>query len=170
MPKELRPTTSKVLSAIFSMVGPNGFYGKKVIDMFAGTGNFGISSIKRGASEVTFLEINKKRCKKISDLLKQFPNDKNLHVINGNIPTIISRISHTADIIFIDPPYNYLSFEKIMQSLEENNILKPGSLIFIEHSSKITLPDFYSNINLVKRKKYGDSAVTFFHRKIGNLK
>ena len=57
-----------------------------------------------------------------------------------------------------------------MQSLEGNNILKPGSLIFIEHSSKITLPDFYSNINLVKRKKYGDSAVTFFHRKIGNLK
>ena len=53
------------------MIGPNGLEGKDVIDIIAGTGNFGISALRRGANSAIFLDINKKRCEKIKLLLNQ---------------------------------------------------------------------------------------------------
>ena len=162
MAKELRPTSSKVLSAIFSIIGQNGLSEKKIIDMFAGTGNFGISSIKRGATEVSFLEINYKRCTEISKKLKKLQDSGKFHVIRGDIPKTITKITHKADFIFIDPPYSHILFEKIMKSLLENNILISTSIIIIEHSNKVTLPDSYPGLILRSRKRYGDSALTLF--------
>ena len=48
------------------MIGPNGLEGKDVIDIFAGTGNFGISALRRGANSAIFLDIHKKDAKKSS--------------------------------------------------------------------------------------------------------
>ena len=165
--KDLRPTTSKVLSALFSMIGPNGLEGKDVIDIFAGTGNFGISALRRGANSAIFLDINKKRCEKIKLLLNQSNFKNTNYVINGSVPKAISKISRQADIVFVDPPYDQNPFEEVMNSLKENNILRPKSMIFMEHSRKTTLPNILPGVVLTARKLYGDSALTLFRAQFG---
>ena len=44
-----RPTTSKVISAIFSMLGPNGPKDMIILDAYAGEGSVGVEAAKRGA-------------------------------------------------------------------------------------------------------------------------
>ena len=110
------------------MIGPGGLEGKDVIDIFAGTGNFGMSALRRGANTATFLDINKKRCEEIKLLLNQSNSKNTNYVINGSVPKAISKISHQADIVFIDPPYDQNPFEEVMNSLKENNILRPKSM------------------------------------------
>ena len=61
----LRPTTSKVRSAMFSMLGPAGPYGLQVLDIYAGTGSLGIEALQRGANNASFVEQNSKRCNEI---------------------------------------------------------------------------------------------------------
>ena len=47
-----RPTTSKVISAIFSMLGPNGPKDMIILDAYAGEGSVGVEAAKRGAKKV----------------------------------------------------------------------------------------------------------------------
>ena len=52
----VRPITSRVKSAIFSILGEK-IEGKEILDLFAGLGTLGIEALKRGAEKVVFIEI-----------------------------------------------------------------------------------------------------------------
>ena len=128
------------------MIGPNGLEGKDVIDIFAGTGNFGISALRRGANSAIFLDINKKRCEKIKLLLNQSNFKNTNYVINGSVPKAISKISHQADIVFIDPPYDQNPFEEVM-----NSFLLSICLMFNSRNLRalFTIPPVITLISLI---------------------
>ena len=58
----LRPTTEKVRSAIFSMIGKTAVLGVRVLDLYAGSGAMGIEALSRGAEWVDFVEQNSRQC------------------------------------------------------------------------------------------------------------
>ena len=68
---DLRPTTSRVLSALFSMFGPEGVNGLKVLDLYAGTGSFGLRALERGAAQVVMVEFNRQRCDALRQAVQQ---------------------------------------------------------------------------------------------------
>lgn len=47
--KDIRPTSDRVREAVFNILGP-GIRGKRVLDMFAGTGALGLEALSRGLS------------------------------------------------------------------------------------------------------------------------
>ena len=69
----------------------------------------------------------------------------------------------TFDLIFIDPPYDYNVYEKIMNKIDEYNLLSDNGIVVIEYS-KYKLLDSYGNLFLYKEKKYGNKYVNMYRK------
>jgi 16S rRNA (guanine966-N2)-methyltransferase len=55
----IRPTSDRVREMVFSVLGPS-WKAKTVLDLFAGTGAFGLEALSRGAESVTFVDMSNK--------------------------------------------------------------------------------------------------------------
>ena len=64
---KIRPTTSKVQLAIFSMIGHDNLIGKKFLDLYAGTGNIGMMAINYGVELSCFVDSNPSFISKIKN-------------------------------------------------------------------------------------------------------
>ena len=63
--KGARPTTERVRAAIFNILDPESYQGKKVLDLYAGSGSLGIEALSRGAARADFVEWDRRQCEVI---------------------------------------------------------------------------------------------------------
>lgn len=170
MPKgvDIRPTQDKVRQAIFNVLG-NKLSGVNVLELFAGSGAFGIEAISRGAKHVTFVDNNGICIKTIEKNIEslQIPYDK-YEVIWANALSVFSRIQKEGnqyDLIFLDPPYYKNIARKCLSNIDDYDILSPCSLVVIEHFKKDSLSLELNNLVLEKEKQYGDTIISIFRKK-----
>lgn len=138
-----------------------------MLDLFAGTGNMGIEALMRGAAWTEFVEINERRCREISRTLEKLRLTDRSRVHRGDATKVMDRLHGPFDVVFIDPPYGEEPFEKVMQTLEETEVLADGAIVFAEHSSRMSLPEQLPGVRLQQRKRYGDTAVSVYERDLG---
>ena len=104
-----RPATDRMREAVFSSLGAL-VEGSRVIDLFAGTGAYGLEAISRGAAQAIFYEINR-------DALACLRQNRDAVLKACDLETSATRIlardvytletaAEKADLIFIDPPYS----------------------------------------------------------------
>ena len=102
-----RPILERSRISLFSSLGP--FDGLKVIDIFAGSGAFGLEAASRGASEVIFVEKSQIAVNVISNNINRLKNGSILtkfSVFKTNAETFIKSYEDiNANVIFLDPPY-----------------------------------------------------------------
>lgn len=143
--QKIRPTSDLVKQAVFNMLGD--IEGLIFFDLFAGTGQMGITAEERGA-EVIFVE----KSPKIAEKIREKGRGK---VVIGDVLKFLEHTELTADIIFADPPYNYEFYDKLIElSLKK---LKEGGIFILEHSKKL---DFSAE----KKKIYGDTALSIWRK------
>ena len=68
------------------------------------------------------------------------------------------------DLIFIDPPYAYDVYEKILNKVSTLNLLSDNGLIIMEHSN-LHLPTTYENLTLYKERNYGNKSINIYIKK-----
>ncbi|MBP1734209.1 MAG: methyltransferase [Deltaproteobacteria bacterium] len=158
----VRYTSSKVREAIFNVLGDLG--GKKILDLFAGSGSFTIEAISRGALSATSVEIDRDMAKILKKNLADFNLNNYCHVFIMDVIYAVPFLSKNAfsyDIIFMDPPYERGYVGETMKILTTNRIYHADTLIVIEHSKRET-PVFSSlaGWHLVISKGYGDTVIT----------
>ncbi len=158
----VRPTTSKVRSAIFSMLGPAGPGGFRVLDIYAGTGALGIEALKRGAESAVFVEQNSRQCNEIKKALERDGLTMNGTVHRGKALQAVARLKGEFDLIFADPPYDLNEFEELFLRVDETGLLAPDAIAFLEHSKATELPDTLPGLRLSTHRKYGDSAISVY--------
>jgi 16S rRNA (guanine966-N2)-methyltransferase len=133
----------------------------RVLDLFAGTGSYGLEALSRGASSALFVEQNSRTAealrKNLASLKYDFP------VLESSVELWIPRGSEASfDLIFLDPPYDQPSHElsewKTVAGLDR--LLAPGGRVVWEHSRqgiwKSTAP-----LREVWRREYGQTCVSF---------
>lgn len=103
-----RPATDRMREAIFSSLG-SCVINSKVIDLFAGTGAYGLEAISRGASKATFYETNREALKCLKQnqqaVLKACSIKADSISIFARDVYAPETVYENADLIFIDPPY-----------------------------------------------------------------
>ena len=67
---ETRPTTDRVKEGIFSSIQFE-IEGRKVLDLFGGTGQMGIEALSRGAAHCTFVDLRKEAAAVIRGVIRQ---------------------------------------------------------------------------------------------------
>ena len=165
--KETRPLKDLTKESIFNTLIHNHdlnikFKNLIVLDIFSGTGSFGLECISRGANEVTFIEnyspiinILKKNIKKLKFNFNCEIINKNF--INDNLEIIKNK---KFKLVFIDPPYKIKNLSNIFDKIIHLKLLDNMGIVVI-HRHKNSVDKIPSKFEIVKIKIYGLSKIIF---------
>ena len=170
MPKgvDIRPTQDKVREAIFNILGD--ITGRRVLELFGGSGAFGIEAISRGACHTTFVDNNSRCVNTIKANLRSLGiDDKSYDIIRADalkvFPALAAR-HEKYDVIFIDPPYHRELAKKCLINADSYDILSPIGLVIVEHFKKDILTTDLKALVFDRDRRYGDTVITFFKKRI----
>ena len=166
--KETRPLRDLVKESIFNLID----HSKKinidlknsfVLDLFSGSGSFGIECLSRRAKQVTFLENYPEALEILEKNLKLLKNNSNYQIIKDDFFNHFNLKNTTElkfDIIFIDPPYKETKINEIIQMIKKQQLLNKNGIIIIHRhkKDKIKLTD---KINILENRNYGISNIFF---------
>lgn len=127
--KTTRPLTSRVKQSVFDTVRDYIDDETKILDLYAGSGSFGIEALSRGARYVTFIE----RDANAIDLIKQNLHrlgipEKSFEVIHSGVASELNSINDSFNVIFIDAPFK--STHKVPMDLAIKLLDKEGILVW----------------------------------------
>lgn len=169
MPKgaKVRPTQDRVREAIFNIIRQS-VPGSSVLDLYAGSGAFGIEALSRGAHLAVFVDNNTNSIKTIEANIS-FLGEKAKHaqVIIRNAVRAISgfgKENRKFDIIFLDPPYYKDMAKNSLIKIEAYAILSQRGFAIAEHYEKDVLPHNIGNIELFNQRQYGDTVLSFYRK------
>lgn len=151
----MRPTTDKVRNAVFSVLF-DAVEGAKVLDLFCGTGSYGIEAISRGADRALFVDTDVTFVKKNLKDLEDFSE-----VIKGDVTKILPTLTGKSDIIFIDPPYGEYPPAKLLEIISAAELLAGGGVIVFEESFRSPFDIANTDFFIENEKKYGDTKIYF---------
>lgn len=157
--KDVRPTSGKVLLALFSILGD--INGAKFLDLFAGTGRVGLEALKRGASECVFVENIRPRANAIKKLS---PDSLILSLEVRRAISWLIKHEKKFDVIFADPPYNAGWCDEILKLQGLEKIFADDCLLVIEHSSRENFKLNNANFDLISQRDYGETRLTFLKK------
>ena len=172
MPKglEIRPTQDKVRGAIFNILGDIG--GKSVLELFAGSGAFGIEAISRGAKSAVFVDNNFRCVQTIRSNLESLGvNESMYNIIKSDARGILPRLAGNGDkfdIIFLDPPYHKGMAKNCLISIDAYGIVSPIGMVIIEHFRKDALDAELERLLFLDERRYGDTLITIYERRKTN--
>lgn len=158
-----RPTMDRVKESMFAMIQD---YIKEsiVLDLFAGSGGLGIEAISNGANTCYFVDHNNEVIKTLNRNITNLNIKDKSHVILSDWKKFLNEsVSKNMkfDLIFVDPPYDYDVYEKILDKVSTLDLLNKNGLIILEHAN-LKLKDKYNNLTLYKQKKYGNKSVNVY--------
>ena len=168
-PKDIntRPLKDMTKESIFNIINHSNKFlinlkKVKVLDLFAGTGSFGLECLSRNVEFVTFVENYNGILPILKKNLHNLKIKKNYEVIEKNILNNfdykIFKIKY--DIIFLDPPYNEKDLTNLIDSILNYKILKTQGVIII-HRHKNQIDILPKSFQIIEERKYGISKIIF---------
>lgn len=160
--KEMRPTTGKVLLALFNILGS--LRDSRFLDLFSGSGQVAASAYKKGASEVCCVESERKRH---ADIVKKVPSGvKCLCMDARRAVAKFAKNGEQFDIIFADPPYELGWGSEFPALIDANDsVLADGGVVVFEHSDREEIADLDSERWDREDRAYGGTVLTFYRRR-----
>ncbi len=128
----LRPTTDRTKETLFNWLMPY-VANRRCLDVFAGSGSLGLEALSRHAQSCVFIEKDKQAAQQLQNnfqLLKLPANEAQLH--HGDALQLLSNLPVPFDLVFLDPPFHKNLLPGVIQSLEQNQLLATGGLVYIE--------------------------------------
>ena len=159
---DIRPTSDMVKESVFNMIQFD-IEGRYVLDLFAGTGQFGIEALSRGAGSVVFVDSAAEAVKLIKTNLKLcgFTGQAAVYAREG-LRWLES--DEKFDLIFIDPPYDSGLAGKALLKITEFDKLNINGIIICETKVGSTLPEVSPPYVLQKEYRYGTIKISRYSR------
>lgn len=160
---DTRPTTGKVKEGVFSALQFD-IEGRRVLDLFAGTGQMGIEALSRGAESCVFVDKRTDAVKLVKDNLSVCALEDRAQVVCGDAMGFLSSTRAKFDLIFLDPPYADDILERAIAHIARFDILAPRGIIVAECPADKTLPALGGSYGIYREYRYGKIKVTVYHR------
>ena len=133
-----KPTMDMVRQAIFSALSYD-IYDKEVLDLFAGSGSYGFESLSRGAKHATFVERHGDAVATIKRNARALKREEQSTVVNELTEIFINEYAGKYDIIFIDPPYVFDEYSKLVKTLISREVIKDNGIIVLESDKELDI-------------------------------
>ncbi len=165
--KSTRPLKDMVRESIFNILNHSSKVSKninnsKVLDLFSGTGSFGIECLSRGAKEVIFFENYSNSLKILKKNIFNLKLEDKTRVYESNAYDLKETIlkNEIFDIIFLDPPFKDKEINILIEQIKMLKIANINTLIII-HRNKKSVDNFSKLLNVLDEKNYGLSKILF---------
>ncbi|HOA28825.1 MAG TPA: 16S rRNA (guanine(966)-N(2))-methyltransferase RsmD [Candidatus Cloacimonadota bacterium] len=152
--RSTRPTTDFNRELIFSTW--QDYEGKKVLDLYAGTGSFGLEALSRGARWVDFVEFASPAIAVLLANIELLSCGNECHIYRKKVMSFLQNCEESYDIIFMDPPYDKNLINPDLASIYERNILSSEGVIIVEHSALEKIKSDYQD--RIIREKTGNTT------------
>ena len=159
----VRPTGEKVKEALFSSIQFD-IEGRRILDLFAGSGNLGIEALSRGAQSAVFVDVNDASLKVIKQNLENTGLTDKATVQKSDYATFAIRCTQKFDIAFLDPPYQAGLLENAVEKTIP--LMSDYGKIFCEHPSELDMPQKINGFAVVKVYRYGKTLITVYQKEV----
>lgn len=161
---ELRPTTDRVRESIFSILFSRfDIEGKRVLDLFAGSGAMGLEALSRGAARCDFVEKNRRTAALVEENLRLLGAAGEGSVTVGDAIRFVERATGGYDLVLADPPYAATVFDRLVALVCGGAVLSTGGLFVLEHSSAMRGRPC-DGCRIIVERGFGDTAITIYER------
>ena len=162
---DTRPTTDKVKESMFNIVQFD-IEGRKVLDLFAGTGQLGIEALSRGAESAVFVDVRKDAAALIRENLAHCGFAGRARVVQGDYLAFLTGCREKFDLIFLDPPYGTGMLEKALEMIAKIDIVTEHGIIVCESAAEAALPELAPPYQKGRDYRYGKIKITLYHRAV----
>lgn len=166
---DVRPTTDRVRESLFAILREI-VPGRRFLDLFAGTGAVGLDALSRGATDVTWVEGDRRVIPILMENVAMLGVARH-SVICADVLRFLRHRGHgkTYDIIYADPPYAFWA-----DTRAAGQLLAPGQLpamlsadgwiVLEQGTSREVQEPAMDGMRLVDRRRYGNSQLWFFRQ------
>ena len=158
-----RPTTDKVKESLFNIIQFE-IEGRRVLDLFGGTGQLGIEALSRGADHCTFVDMRKEAAALIRENLRLTGLSERSRVVQGDALSFLSSCGEKFDVILLDPPYHTELLEKSVERITEFDILREHGIMICESAAERELPALPPPYERGREYRYGKIRLTVCRR------
>lgn len=160
--EDTRPTLARIKESIFSIL-PLSHDGFVTLDLFAGSGAYGLESLSRGAKKTYFVDNSPIAIKAIKTNTRNIKED--FVVIQADCFEALKSLEKNGvklDLVFLDPPYKSDLGEKVIAFLESHEMLAKNGIIVYEHlNDKNLLPKLLKRYIITKTRNYSGKIIEF---------
>jgi 16S rRNA (guanine966-N2)-methyltransferase len=152
-----RPTSDRVREAVFSVLGGE-VAGRRVLDLFAGSGAYGFEALSRGAASAIFVEKNRRVAAWIERNGQALRFEGAYRIVRTDVSRFLARTAEAAasDLVFVDPPYEAGLVAPTLDALQR---LPGRRLVVLERDKRENAP----LPGAVRREPsaYGDTVIEY---------
>ena len=158
---DVRPTSQKVKEAVFSAIQFD-IEGRRVLDLFAGSGQLGIEALSRGAESAVFVDNSAASVKIINQNLESTGLQSNARVYNGDYASFAAMSRDVFDIVFLDPPYQKGLLVPALKSVLP--LMSDYGIIICEYPPEVEIPQSIGGFEIAKTYRYGKINVSVYRK------
>ena len=165
--KSTRPLKDMVRESIFNILNHSSkvsinINNSKVLDLFSGTGSFGIECLSRGAKEVIFFENYSNSLKILKKNIFNLKLEDKSKVYESSAYNLkeTNLKNEIFDVIFLDPPFKDKEINILIDQIKKLKIANINTLIVI-HRNKKSVDNISKFLNVLDEKNYGLSKIFF---------
>ena len=158
---DTRPTTDKVKESMFSILQFD-IEGRRVLDLFAGTGQLGIEALSRGAKSCLFVDRSAEALAIVKANCKTAGVDRQSDIRQGEAESFLANIRGPFDLALLDPPFHHDTVAAVLPLLAAK--MAPGGVVLCETEREADLPEQAGTLTLVKQYNYGKIKVSRYER------
>lgn len=157
----VRPTADRVRESLFARLGC--LAGKRVLDLFAGSGALGFEALSRGAAHVVFADHSSAALATVRNNADRLGVLAAVDLRRGAAPAVLRRLAGGApfDLVFLDPPYASEGLASALRGLVAGGLLAEDALVVAE-SDRRHPPGPVGGLAAVDERRYGDTLITWF--------
>lgn len=161
---ETRPTTDRVKEGLFSAIQFD-IEGRRVLDLFAGTGQLGIECLSRGAAFCDFVDSAPAALNTVRRNLKTCGFEDRAACHGKDFAAYLTRCREKYGLVFLDPPYASGSLERAMELITTIDIVVEHGIMVCESPADRLLPEVPAPYEKGKEYRYGKIKFTLYRRR-----
>ena len=162
----IRPLKDRAREGIFNILSHSkkisfDFKNSNILDLFSGTGSFGLECLSRGAKKVYFIEKNPQAINNLKLNIENLDVKKNTIVYLSDVIYFLSKnksLDLKFNLIFCDPPFKEDLSNKVIEIIHYKKLATKNN-IFILHRNKKSREIFPNYFNLIDERSYGISKI-----------
>lgn len=162
--EKTRETSDKVRESVFNILGPYFRY-ESVLDLFAGSGAYGIEALSRGALMAVFNDHQPKAVQTILANVRKIQAENLVYVTQKDYLSALKSyktMGKTFDLVFLDPPYDLHVSEEVIMYMATEELLQNDATVVVEVEKHTQLPQHIAHLECVKVATYGIKKIAIY--------